>query len=622
MGVRTIGIRQLGIQKPKQGSGQSWSSYCTPLNLTATIISDTEIQLDWTNVDTTGDGAKIYISTDEVNYTLKNTVALGVSTVNVTGLTAGVKYTVKIVAYKAAIESSGAFCFVTIPSLLSDLVFSLKWNGAAFENAVTGLEMVDHGSVVSGLPIVANSEETGVFVTANSKYLSTPNTPALTMGDIDFMVAVRCNLTSVTTNQCLIGQYLSTGDQRAWAVIAGRATNNVFSFQVSSNGTSGSFEVIDSGAISNNVNYFILAWHDASANTINIQVNNGNIYSKSWTGGVFNSSADLTVGAIANPLYYAGGRITADIWKRKLTALDISNLWGGGNGNKYPFNLFPVELNNINKVVLMGDKSGGEDITVSQSVNTVLMSQIPDMIIGTGDYDGQTLTMEQLLTNLTAIKYASPGNHDDWTSGNRTEFNANFNYGGYKHLKTRYVDFFIYDYYLKTNESGYYTLAEALAVSQSDRQASTQGQWLINSIAASTAKWKVIITHIPPHASPSDYSVPGEVVEATNMQWDWYALGADLILSGHFHFYERLLKNTGSGNVTMLITGNTGTNDSLGWTSVDADSEAIFNEVTDTDFEGGMLVVMDITAINLTINLSAIKSDYSIVSGKDQIILN
>jgi 3',5'-cyclic AMP phosphodiesterase CpdA len=111
----------------------------------------------------------------------------------------------------------------------------------------------------------------------------------------------------------------------------------------------------------------------------------------------------------------------------------------------------------------MGDKNNG-DVTISPATNTALMTQKPTMIIGSGDYDGDVLTMAQILTNLSGLKYSAPGNHDDWVVGVRTEFNANFNSGGYRKITVPCVDFFLYDYYLKMDESGYYTLAEAEAI--------------------------------------------------------------------------------------------------------------------------------------------------------------
>jgi hypothetical protein len=62
---------------------------------------------------------------------------------------------------------------------------------------------------------------------------------------------------------------------------------------------------------------------------------------------------------------------------------------------------------------------------------------------------------------------------------------------------------------------------------------STQGQWLQASLAASTARWRVVVMHHPPFSSglhgPSDW-----------MQWPFAAWGAQLVLAGHDHSYERI----------------------------------------------------------------------------------
>lgn len=71
-----------------------------PTGLSATVVSDTEITLNWTNVDTTGDGVSIERSTDGVTYAEVDTVALGVAEYVNTGLTAGTLYYWRIRAFK------------------------------------------------------------------------------------------------------------------------------------------------------------------------------------------------------------------------------------------------------------------------------------------------------------------------------------------------------------------------------------------------------------------------------------------------------------------------------------------------------------------------------------------
>lgn len=61
-----------------------------------------------------------------------------------------------------------------------------------------------------------------------------------------------------------------------------------------------------------------------------------------------------------------------------------------------------------------------------------------------------------------------------------------------------------------------------------------QGRWLQNALASSSACWKIVVTHHPPFSSglhgPSNW-----------MQWPYKQWGADLVLSGHDHSYERFV---------------------------------------------------------------------------------
>ena len=276
-------------------------------------------------------------------------------------------------------------------------------------------------------------------------------------------------------------------------------------------------------------------------------------------------------------------------------------------------------------IIVMGDKTDSPVEANNTIYNNIVTAQNPDCIIGTGDYDDDTFTMAQLLTGLPAVpKFASPGNHDDWVVGVRTEFNANFHGGGYKKISLPNVDFFLYDAYLKEDESGYYTNTEAEAVLLAARQASTQGLWLIAQLAASTAKFKVVVFHQPAWVSTNPYPA---VLPMPAMQWDWAALGVDLIMSGHVHFYDRLIKATGSGNVNVLVTGTSGA-DQIDIDTPDEDSivrkyyrAGALGDDYDTDFTAGHLIKMNITRNKLQIDLSGIDTSGNIHTGKDQLVL-
>lgn len=64
---------------------------------------------------------------------------------------------------------------------------------------------------------------------------------------------------------------------------------------------------------------------------------------------------------------------------------------------------------------------------------------------------------------------------------------------------------------------------------------STQGRWLQTKLAASTAAWQLVFLHHPPYSSSSAHG------SHPKQQWPYQAWGAEVVLAGHDHTYERLV---------------------------------------------------------------------------------
>ena len=81
---------------------------------------------------------------------------------------------------------------------------------------------------------------------------------------------------------------------------------------------------------------FIVAWHDSSANTINIKVNNGTANSASYSSGVNDDTSPFVLGATNTGAGFMDGRIDqVGVWKRVLTADEQTFLYNNGNGRAY-----------------------------------------------------------------------------------------------------------------------------------------------------------------------------------------------------------------------------------------------------------------------------------------------
>jgi hypothetical protein len=117
--------------------------------------------------------------------------------------------------------------------------------------------------------------------------------------------------------------------------------------------------------------------------------------------------------------------------------------------------------------------------------------------------------------------FPSPGNHD-WVAAGLAPYLAYFTLPGnerYYSIRSGPVELFAVD--SDPNEPD--------GVGQS----SVQGQWLHNGLTASTACWKLVYFHHAPYSSGLHGPTPW-------MQWPFQAWGADAVLSGHDHTYERL----------------------------------------------------------------------------------
>jgi len=110
---------------------------------------------------------------------------------------------------------------------------------------------------------------------------------------------------------------------------------------------------------------------------------------------------------------------------------------------------------------------------------------------------------------------------------------------------------------------------------------SIQGRWLERNLAQSGAPWKLVFTS---HAPYSSHRVP----DVEYMRWPFGAWGADAVLSGFYHVYERLLVD----GLPYFVNGAGGT-----WLSsfgeIDAHSQFRYRE----DF-GAMLI--DVTGTRIT----------------------
>ncbi len=163
-----------------------------------------------------------------------------------------------------------------------------------------------------------------------------------------------------------------------------------------------------------------------------------------------------------------------------------------------------------------------------------------------------TLTCTSVLKTVIASRggerYNTMGNHD-YDGARETEIisyfpngalatNNNSSKGYYSKVLGEMEFFFVNDNDSASGNAGQELTDNAGGISATrvNFQASTAMQWIIAKIAASTAKWKIVMIHHPAWTSSSTGPF-------TSNQFDWKTLGAHMVLQSHDHGVERIYKN-------------------------------------------------------------------------------
>jgi hypothetical protein len=95
-----------------------------------------------------------------------------------------------------------------------------------------------------------------------------------------------------------------------------------------------------------------------------------------------------------------------------------------------------------------------------------------------------------------------------------------------------------------------FIIVDSQAALDSRSSMSRQLAWARARARASKARWQVVVLHHPPYSSGSVHG------STPQFQWPFAAWGVDLVLTGHDHDYERIVR----GGVTYVVDGSGGAN--------------------------------------------------------------
>ncbi len=190
------------------------------------------------------------------------------------------------------------------------------------------------------------------------------------------------------------------------------------------------------------------------------------------------------------------------------------------------------------RFAVIGDYGFASQAT--QEVAALVSAWQPDYILTTGDNNypaGEAATIDHSI-GAYYHQYIAPyyGQYGAGSATNRffpTLGNHDWESGGQAYL----------DYFTLPGNERYYDMVlgpvHLFALDSDPHEPdgvsvdSVQAQWLQTALAGSAACWNIVYMHHPPFSSGAHGSTPW-------MQWPYREWGADVVLGGHDHTYERI----------------------------------------------------------------------------------
>jgi tartrate-resistant acid phosphatase type 5 len=250
------------------------------------------------------------------------------------------------------------------------------------------------------------------------------------------------------------------------------------------------------------------------------------------------------------------------------------------------------------RFAIIGDFGNRTSSGAEADVAAMVSGWNPEFVITTGDnrYEGDDYNAD---VGQFYCEFMADAQSGSFCSGNESAINRFFpSLGNHDYTDgggvNEYLDYFTLPGTGVANTSGdkrYYDFVKGpvhffVLDSQAARRTYNntkvaQQNWLQTQLAASTARWNIVYFHHPAYTS-------GMSAVSTVMQWPFASWGADVVLAGHDHVYERIATQ----GITYFINGLGG--DILG---TFLETPVSGSQVRYSDDHGAMLVNASDTAI-------------------------
>lgn len=181
------------------------------------------------------------------------------------------------------------------------------------------------------------------FETGSSEYLTVVDNTDQSFGDEDFCISVWVYLESKPT-MGIVSKWDDASDDAEYTLRYQATPVDRYQFRVSNDGTAYATVNADNYGVPPIATWaHIMAWHDASANTINIQVDNGAINSTAHTTGCNDNISDFNISAIRNGALQRFDGLIDDvmIWRSVISATLRTVVYSSGDPSSDPESHWP-----------------------------------------------------------------------------------------------------------------------------------------------------------------------------------------------------------------------------------------------------------------------------------------
>lgn len=213
-------------------------------------------------------------------------------------------------------------------------------SGDLIDAHTNGLDLTDKNTVTNNTgKVYATARQ---YTAANQERHSIADNALLSAGDVDLTLAAWVYLTDNTNTRGIMTKFGGDNPVREYALQYNVSVDR-FRFIVTGDNHITWIDADNLGSPSLNTWYFVVGWHDATLDTISIQINNGTTESADHEWGINDTETYFQIGYYENTaLSHWDGRIgPSALWKSAaggggvLTAAQRTALYNNSNGLTY-----------------------------------------------------------------------------------------------------------------------------------------------------------------------------------------------------------------------------------------------------------------------------------------------